>query len=166
MMVAPAAASFSRSGRCLRRAGRGQSVVEVAIVLPVLLFIALGAVDVGRVIVDYIGLRAAAMDGAIYGARNLPATSSTADIADWKSRTSQRVKDHVYPNPWPAAVPIAADLDPTPCIGLKDPPQDGFVTVTITKEFTPISLTALQFVSKQMDWTFTIKPTAKVRCMT
>ena len=166
-MRARATSIISRFGRALRRTARGQSVIEFAIALPLLLFVALGTVDVGRVFFDYIGLRAAAMDGALYGARNLPASKSTADIADWTSRTSNRVKDHFLPNSLPASVPIVVDIDQTPCIGLQaSPPPPGFVSVAITKEFKPISLTALQFLADGMNWTFTVSPTAKARCMT
>ncbi len=144
-----------RFAKAIRRTERGQSVVEFAIVLPVLLFIALGAVDVGRVFFDYIGLRAAAMDGALYGAR-FP--GETAAI-------KQRVADHFLPNPLPSGTGITVATDPL-CVGSDSLGKTGFVSVTVTRQFKPISLTALQFLADRLNWTFTISPTAKARCMT
>lgn len=154
-MAGTAITLVGQLGWLLRRSRPGQSVVEFAIVLPVLLFIALGAVDVGRVFFDYIGLRAAAMDGALYGAR-FP--DETADI-------KQRVADHFAPNPLPAGTGITVAADPI-CIGTASLGKTGFVSVTVTRQFKPVSLSALQFLANGMNWTFTISPTAKARCMT
>jgi hypothetical protein len=46
---------------------RGIALVEFAIVLPLLLALALGAVDLGRGLISYIELEQAAQEGALYG---------------------------------------------------------------------------------------------------
>lgn len=52
------------------RSERGQSLVELAISLPVLLLILLGVVDFGMAIFSYAILRDAAQEGALYGSFN------------------------------------------------------------------------------------------------
>ena len=52
------------------RLGRGQSLVEFALVLPLMLLIVLGAVDLGRAYVMTITMQNAAKEGAFFGARN------------------------------------------------------------------------------------------------
>ena len=64
-------------------AGRasGQSLVELALLLPVLTLLLLGTVDFARVFFDYIRLSGAVREGAIYGARN-PAAGTASQSAD------------------------------------------------------------------------------------
>lgn len=51
-----------------RAAGpRGIAMVEFALVLPLMLFVALGAVDLGRGYIAYMELEEAAQEGALYG---------------------------------------------------------------------------------------------------
>lgn len=51
--------------KCFRN-GRGQSLVEVALVLPILLIIMLGLLDFGRAYYIQVALRDAADEGAVY----------------------------------------------------------------------------------------------------
>lgn len=53
----------------LRRAStvRGVALVETALVMPVVLWLALASFDFGRVLIAYIELQEAAHEGAIYG---------------------------------------------------------------------------------------------------
>lgn len=46
---------------------RGIALVEFALVLPLMLFLALGAVDLGRGYIAYVELEEAAQEGALYG---------------------------------------------------------------------------------------------------
>jgi TadE-like protein len=50
-----------------RDSPRGAAFVEFAIVLPLLLVLALGAVDLGRGLISYVELEEAAQEGAVYG---------------------------------------------------------------------------------------------------
>ena len=138
----------------VRRSARGQATIEFALVLPVMLLIALGAMDVGRVFFDYIGLRNAAIEGAIYGSRNLNATPD---------EIKQRVREHFLPNPPPAGLDVPTAVQDGSCASVDGV---GFVTVTATRPFSPLSLAALEYVAPGTDWTFTVSSTAKTRCMT
>jgi len=61
-------------GQRLRDDDKGQSLVEVALVLPLLLLIVLGMVDVGRIYALKVAVTNAAREAAIYAARD-PATT-------------------------------------------------------------------------------------------
>jgi Flp pilus assembly protein TadG len=58
-------------------AQRGQAVVEMALVLPLLLVLALGIVDFGRVYASYVALAGAAGEAARYCARHPGDTTGT-----------------------------------------------------------------------------------------
>ena len=67
------------------RVGRretGQSIVELALTLPVLLLLLLGTVDVGRVFFDYIEMRNAVSEGATYASRHPTDTAQVEHEAD------------------------------------------------------------------------------------
>ncbi|MFO7743488.1 MAG: pilus assembly protein [Anaerolineae bacterium] len=98
---------------------RGQSLVEFAIILPVLLIIAAGALDLGRLYFSYVAVTDAASEGAAYAA---------AHPRD-ESAVVERARD--------ASTITAADSDveyfcPTcPAVSSGDP-----ITVTVTYSFT------------------------------
>ncbi len=54
--------------RTFNRSERGQSLVELAVVIVVLLIILAGVVDLGRMMFYYLSMRDAASEGAVYGA--------------------------------------------------------------------------------------------------
>jgi hypothetical protein len=62
--------SVKRVGRPPRRLGSGQSMVEFALVLPILLILLVGIADLGRVFAAGIVVEGAARDGAEIGARS------------------------------------------------------------------------------------------------
>jgi Flp pilus assembly protein TadG len=53
-----------------RGSRRGQSLVEFALVLPVLVILLLGLLDLGRLYFAYVAITDAAGEGVAYGARN------------------------------------------------------------------------------------------------
>jgi Flp pilus assembly protein TadG len=63
------------------RRASGQSMVELAILLPLLTLILIGTLDFARVFFDYIRLSGAVREGAIYGARN-PAAGTASQAPD------------------------------------------------------------------------------------
>lgn len=66
----PGAQTNVASARGRARPGwreRGQALTELALVTPLLLFLLLAAVDVGRLFYTYIGVQNAAREGAAYG---------------------------------------------------------------------------------------------------
>jgi len=75
-----------------RAARRGTAATEFALVLPVLIVIALGCVDLGRGIHDQIALSNAVREGAMYGATRsvTPYSQST-----WEQEIRDRVTDEL-----------------------------------------------------------------------
>jgi Flp pilus assembly protein TadG len=61
-------ASASRRRPALRRASAGQSLVEFAVIVPVMLLILLGIADFGRLFTSAIAVEAAGREAADYGA--------------------------------------------------------------------------------------------------
>ena len=70
-----------RTGKTFPKIERGQSLVELAAGLLVLLILVMGIIDLGRVLFYYVTLRDAAQEGAVYGAIN------PQDCAGINSRT-------------------------------------------------------------------------------
>ncbi len=73
--------------------GLGQSLVEFALVLPILMFIFAGAVDMGRLFYAFVAVDNAAREGAMFGSRNpICATSTSSNLcadpenAEWRIR--------------------------------------------------------------------------------
>ena len=62
-------------------AGAGQAVAELAILLPVLLLVLLGAVDLGRVFILTVSIQNAAREGAVFAAAN-PSCLTAAQCAN------------------------------------------------------------------------------------
>jgi Flp pilus assembly protein TadG len=62
------------------RSGRGQSLVELALIAPVLIILMLGAMDYGRVYFAYTSVTNAARTGADYAASSSTAASDTTSI--------------------------------------------------------------------------------------
>jgi Flp pilus assembly protein TadG len=92
---------WPRYGFVLGRRARGetgQSMVELAVIVPLLLLLLIGAVELGRVGYAAIEVSNAARAGVAYGAQNVftavdldamkaAATSDAADVVGWKSVT-------------------------------------------------------------------------------
>src|SRR5438552_10779005 len=70
--------------RTVARMDGGQSLIEVALVVPLLLLIVIGATELGRAFSYNVTLQNAVREGAAYGARSLTATDASV---------SQRVCD-------------------------------------------------------------------------
>jgi Flp pilus assembly protein TadG len=60
----------------IKRSERGQSLVELAISLVVLLYLLSGAVEFGIAFFQFVQLRDAAQEGALYGSMNPDATTN------------------------------------------------------------------------------------------
>src|SRR5688572_17440266 len=76
----------SQRGACARRDDAGNAVVELAVVPPLLLLLALGAFDFGRVFYLSMAVTGAAHAGALYGAQP---TAKTADSAGMSQAAEQ-----------------------------------------------------------------------------
>ena len=65
---------------CRESSERGQAMLEVALLLPVLLLLALGVIELGRYMYISILVGNAARAGAAYGAQSLPLSVDTTGI--------------------------------------------------------------------------------------
>lgn len=75
---------------------RGQSLVELAVSLPVLILILLGTIDFGMAIFSYSILRDAAQEGAFYGSFN---PVNKAEIENRARNISPRNDDVIFSSP-------------------------------------------------------------------
>jgi Flp pilus assembly protein TadG len=75
---------------------RGQSLVELAITLPILILLLLGTLDFGMAIFSYSMLRDAAQEGAFYGSFN---PSNVTEIENRARNISPRADDAVFSSP-------------------------------------------------------------------
>jgi Flp pilus assembly protein TadG len=82
--------------RRLAQSERGQSLVELAITLPILLLLLLGTLDFGMAIFSYSMLRDSAQEGAFYGSFN---PSNVAEIENRARNISPRAEDVVFSSP-------------------------------------------------------------------
>src|SRR5438874_6230296 len=80
----------------LRRRSRGQSVVEFALILPVLMTLVLGAIDFGRVMQARVTSESAAKAGASWGASHLQNATQALEpaYALQKSPKNCRSEEH------------------------------------------------------------------------
>jgi Flp pilus assembly protein TadG len=78
------------------RSERGQSLVELAITLPILILLLLGTLDFGMAIFSYSMLRDAAQEGAFYGSFN---PSNIAEIENRARNISPRSEDEIFSSP-------------------------------------------------------------------
>ena len=75
---------------------RGQSLIELAVSLPVILLLLLGTLDFGMAIFSYSMLRDAAQEGAFYGSFN---PTSKEDIENRARNISPRGEDEIFSSP-------------------------------------------------------------------
>ena len=113
----------SRAGPCAREAG--QSTVELALALPLLLLIVLGLVDLGRAYSVAATLGNAAREAAIFAARN--PNASAVDVA-------QRACDETGLVAFGTACPSAFSVTCDPC-----PSGGADVTVEVRYRFSLLS---------------------------
>jgi Flp pilus assembly protein TadG len=120
---------FRRTGR---RRTRGQSLVEFALILPVLLVMLAAALDLGRVFYAHITLNNAAREGAFEAAAN----PESFDAGQPCNTTTNRVVCRVQLEAKDSNVTIdAADID-VDCSVTGCPEQSGsLVTVSVSGEF-------------------------------
>jgi hypothetical protein len=76
----------------VRRYRRGQSLVELAIVLPVLLLLTVGAIDLGRAYFGAVNLENAVKEGVFYGARHPECSTDAVVDCDDPSNVEARVE--------------------------------------------------------------------------
>lgn len=126
----------------------GQSLVELAISLPLLLLLLLGTIDMGRVFFDYIEMRQAAVEGATYGSRR-PTDTTGIEAA-------------MVAHGMPAGASIAINAAAACTIA----GASGDITVTASRVWKPVAFDVLEAVAGGGTWTFTVNASSTMRCMT
>lgn len=127
---------------------RGQSLVEFALSLPILLLILLGTIDVSRVFYDAIRIREAVVQGVTYGQHH---PFDSAGI-------SSTITGHGIPS----GVTISTSAD----AACASPGQNGNVSATASKVFTPMYISTLRALGFGGTWSFTVSSSATMRCLT
>ena len=128
-----------------RHQSRGQSIVEFGLVLPMLLLLMLGTLDLGRAFFDYIQMRNAAYEGARYASRFPTDTTGTLS----------KISQHGVPS----STTVTITFDPTSCCTAG---QTATVTVQLTHTFTPISATFLQKFFSIGPWKLVSSASARI----
>lgn len=128
-----------------RPARRGQSLVELAVTLPLLALLLLGTLDLGRMYFTYIDLKAGARNGAGYG------TLKPADLSGMRAR--------VLSSGVPAGTSATASCSGD-CTTVN---ATGTVVVTASAAFAPITLSFFSFLGA--DGVVTLTATAKMRVL-
>ena len=78
-----------------RRRSRGQSLVEFALVTPLLLLVFAGAADFGRAFYAYVAIENAAKEGALYGARAPQCVDNTLQGCGGANNVTWRVQSEL-----------------------------------------------------------------------
>jgi Flp pilus assembly protein TadG len=110
---------------------RGQSIVELAFLLPILLIILLGVLDLGRVYYVMVALEAMAAEGATFaGIRPQP-----ADVAEVQERAAAGSRGLVEVHPSVVRVEYPATVQPGAAITVTVPLEFQFVTPFVSAMF-------------------------------
>jgi len=105
-----------------RQRSRGQSLVEFAIVLPIMLLLLFTAIDFGRVYLGYINLQSMARIAANYAANEPDAWGATPDMAVQTRYKNQILADAAATN---CALPEAGGVTTVPAPTFTDTNGDG-----------------------------------------
>ena len=130
------------------RTSAGQSIVELALTMPLLLLVMLGTIDVGRVFLDYIEMRNAVVEGATYGARHPLDGGGIAAV----------VNAH--------GIPDSAVISSSTNGSCGEPQGDGTITVSTRFSVTPLFFASLSSVASGVDWNFDVGASSTMRCLT
>jgi len=106
---------------------RGQALVELALLLPVLIMLAMGTLDVGRVFQGYLDLANAAREGAAYASLNPTDATLTSDVTNIMTTESNGLV--------PGAISVTVSFSPNNSAGSQ-------VTVSATTSY-PLLTTAI-----------------------
>lgn len=103
------------TGDVRRPAHRGQALAEVMLVLPLLLLLALGTVDIGRLLFASVALEEAVQEGALFAAYNPTPTGPIQDRVRASSNATEvqaaTVSVTCTASPAPGTVSVTAAVD-------------------------------------------------------
>ncbi len=118
----PSDASAHQPHRQARERSRGQSLVEFALVIPILLLLTLTALDFGRVYLGYINLQNMARIASNFAANNPDAWGATPDAAAQTRYKNQILADAAATN---CVLPKVAGVTTVPAPVFTDADGDG-----------------------------------------
>lgn len=126
--AAPRVCRAFLGSRSQRHGRRGQALVELAIILPLMLLLLAGAIDLGRAFYLYIGMQNAAREGAAHGMANPAVPPASIDEAAITS--AARAELGGDPD-----LDVDVECAPDPdCVAIDD--EDGnLLTVTVSHDF-------------------------------
>lgn len=128
---------------------RGQSLVELALLLPVMMLLFAGALDLGRIFYSQITIENAAKEGALEAARNPTSFDNTKPCDKDTNRVLCLVLNEAKGSMYEitaADVTLACDPDPCPTT----PALGHTVTVTVAGHFTLLTPVLAQIVGPQV----------------
>lgn len=166
----------SRDGSARPRRWRGQSVVELAVMMPVLALLLVGALDLGRVFFYYVGLSNAVKEGALFGIHEPAAVAASGLSSQFLNPDPDNIKYHVkqespsylnlqdsqitvtcYSGTSTTVIPCAVPSGQTGAAASGDT-----IAVTATYTFSPITKQLMGVFGSS---TLTIRKTAKMRIL-
>jgi Flp pilus assembly protein TadG len=116
-----------------RRRERGQSLVEFALILPILMGLLLLTIDVGRLFYAYVGVENASREGAAYAITSAPAAGNLNGVSPNITTKAQQEGATTYT--------VTSACTPSPCVA------NGTVKVSVSTTFNflfPILLSNMQ----------------------
>jgi len=133
------------AARRTRHRPLGQSLVELALILPVMLLLFAGALDLGRVFYSQITIENAAKEGALEAARNPTSFDNTKPCDKDTNRVLCLVLNEARGSLYEiAASDVSMACSPSPCP--TDPAFGDTVTVTVAGHFTLLTPLLAQIV--------------------
>ncbi len=133
------------AARRTRHRPRGQSLVELALILPVMMLLFAGALDLGRVFYSQITIENAAKEGALEAARNPTSFDNTKPCDPDTNRVLCLVLNEAKGSLYEiTAADVTLACSPSPCP--TDPAFGDTVSVTVAGHFTLLTPLLAQIV--------------------
>ena len=123
---------------------KAQSIVEFALILPLLLFVILAIIEFGRLLVIYITVSTSAREGARYGSAVGPAPSGAPRYMDCNGMITSATRAGLLADVQPADVQLSYDNGPGSGLISGCPPAPNTVLlgarvlVTVTVDYQPV----------------------------
>ncbi|HUG13517.1 MAG TPA: TadE/TadG family type IV pilus assembly protein [Thermomicrobiales bacterium] len=137
--AAPRGAGSAR-GRSGRRATRGQALVELALIAPVLVLMLAISADFGRALTAYITVSSAAREGAAFGMMSAANATNTSGIRDAALADAPMI--------WGTAPTVSPSTD------IDD---NGYTRVTVTVSYTFTPFLSIPPIPNSLNMTRTVQ---------
>ncbi len=122
--------------RCSTQGKRGQSLVELAISLPIIIILLMGTFDFGLAIFTFSTLRDAAQEGALYGSFN---PGNKAEIVSRARNISPQTNDGLFSSPVELTnatlVKVSVQTLGDPCQGVRTNGAANSISVSVSYDY-------------------------------